>query len=418
MTCSVARPFYNILENVIRNTAKHNQEKPPLTVFTVRFKTQASASSSSRSSEFDDSQSNLFYEVEIFDDIDKSNPVMDDDVTKREIDLLVLDQNRRLNDSVLDKDYKLRGSGLGLLEMEASAAYLRKLEVNQIEEDEYKITDDDEIHKGKHLKILKAFAKEVGSDGLKRWCLGYRFFLLKPTNFLLVSDVKFDEAYKKKLLLDGIWIRRFDDLITELKAGAVFSHEFVIFDNPSLDFEPTKNNRDDTLLPTRKIVVDKLHDSILKKEEYSFNAVEKWVWEERFNSIKGEFKNVEVIPNSYLARDNPPVGTYRILMLHHGDAWREPANCHHKEALSSNAISRLPGSNGPELPHYCRKVEHDRATKYKLFEAAICKIVVVDERIQRFADEKYVDGNLNRVIFEKTNVRIPSKALPLANRKL
>ncbi|RZK15557.1 MAG: hypothetical protein EOO43_14960, partial [Flavobacterium sp.] len=148
--------IYNILENVIRNTAKHNHEKIvksngklELTTFTLNFK-QMSAS--------DNVEDNCLYEVEIFDNIKITGYKDLGAVELKEykeliplsgrsrvsnIDYLVTKQNEKLNSSILDEEKRLRNHSLGLLEMEASAAYLRKLEITDIEKNEYIIQYDD-----------------------------------------------------------------------------------------------------------------------------------------------------------------------------------------------------------------------------------------------------------------------------------
>ncbi len=191
--------LYNIIENVIRNTAKHNQAKPAedTTIFTVNF----SEIELSNNEIVEDWK--IYYQVEIYDNISVNGDKEFSDNEKQEketyynvkqidpgttisnIDWLVYSQNVRINESILDTNYQLRNSALGLLEMEASAAYLRKLDIIRIEHPDFRVNEEDNsIYTNGKLNILKAFSKEV--DG--KHCLAYRFFVNKPTEYLFVGD--------------------------------------------------------------------------------------------------------------------------------------------------------------------------------------------------------------------------------------
>lgn len=209
--------LYNIIENIIRNTAKHRIDKEkPKTVFTVRI----------REIDFDESilnDTHLTKEyqehccIEIFDDIDLT------DVCEHESDgklipyikWLCKAQNKIINDPILDLNNKLRASSLGLIEMEASAAYLRQLEVNLIDDPEYKVLNNlDYFNASKKLDILKAVIIENNSEKY----LGYRIFIKKPQEVLIVTDNQqiISADKKSELHRDGVWIVSIKEFTTHI----------------------------------------------------------------------------------------------------------------------------------------------------------------------------------------------------------
>lgn len=380
-----SQAFYNIIENVIRNTAKHNQKKSATTTFTVNFKEITEDLKKVADKE-------LWYEVEIYDDVKISK-----------INNLVNAQNNKLNQSVLnEKTNQLRNSSLGLLEMEASAAYLRKLDITSIEEETFHVEDDKKIsNKHDKLNILKAFNKNGG--------LGYRFFVSKPTEFLFVGEFDLIDYQKKELSKNGIWIRTKDEFTKELKAGVVFNHQFLL--STSNGIEKFK-----TYLPIRYIPIDKNSRIVELLKSGSFENIEHWIWKEWFNKNKGSFECINVMTSYDDELYNQP-NRYNIAISHHDTTIESCKNDFGKninafDVLSSNALNKLPSINGKELVDYIDQLKEDNVpnsiTKFKLFEAYTNTVAVIDERIQRYSNEKYLELE-NKEINSYTNVLIPNE---------
>lgn len=375
--------FYNIIENVIRNTAKHNQKKSGTTTFTVNFKEITDKSKSVNGKE-------LWYEVEIFDDVKISK-----------IKNLVKSQNEKLNLSVLNKNNQLRNSSLGLLEMEASAAYLRKLDITTIEEDIYEVGYDKKIsNKHGNLNILKAFNKNGA--------LGYRFFVSKPTEFLFVGDFDLTANQKKELSKKGIWVRTETEFVNELKAGIVFNHQFILSTTNGIE-------KFKTSLPVRNITIDANSPIVKLLKTGSFENIEHWIWQEWFNKNKGSFECINIM-TSYSDKKHNQLNRYNIAISHHATTiesckkdFGEKINAF--DVLSSNALNKLPDINGKELVVYIDQLKNDNVpnhiTKFKLFEAYTNTVAVIDERIQRYSNEPYL-GLENKEIFSFTNVILPN----------
>ncbi|MBK7566208.1 MAG: hypothetical protein IPI31_00120 [Bacteroidetes bacterium] len=409
--------FYNILENIIRNTAKHNQRKRKTTVFTINFK---EINLSSADVNLNEAKS-IFYEVEVYDDIEiKGNKrfVSKEDeeqktiyckkveANKRKsisnIDWLIYCQNEKINLSVLKDNNQLRNSSLGLLEMEASAAYLRKLDIIQIEADEYEVNHDEKIfNSNNNLNILKAFSK----DG----CLAYRFFISKPTEFLFVGEFGINET--ETLAKEGIWVMTEKQFTCELKKDVVFNHQFVLHQGSNTINEILKEYK--TNLPIRVLEIE-LNSPVIDKlkANFSFSKVEEWIWEEWFNIIRCNFENVnvfKVFSNTNESHTQP--NSYNIALSHHGENLVDckndfvSGNIQSFDVLSTNAKSKLPDAQ-EDFVTYLDEIKNQFVPKAKLFEAAINSVVVIDERIQRYSKETYMKI-LNKEIFAYTNIQIP-----------
>lgn len=289
--------FYNILENIIRNTAKHSDksklEENEKVVFTVNFiddvekvddycnDVQCNGTTCDKAHRKEiENVRNEFIAVEVYDNIPvvgdakhlsndelkEFKRMMGDKKPNHEsfIDNLVFSQNKKLNEDILQEN-KLRSYSLGLVEMDASAAYLRKRPVEFINHRSYDIQYDESwsrnteknkeegrdqvTHRGTNCRhFLKAFKKTVDiekeENGVKKTeihnYLGYRFFLHRPAVVLVVKDMLGDnendttETKKKNkdkkdtLRKEGIWIIRKTEFEIELKENKVYPHEFVI----------------------------------------------------------------------------------------------------------------------------------------------------------------------------------------------
>lgn len=419
-----SQAFYNILENIIRNTAKHNQNKDDssTTTFTINFSEVRCDSKEHFNGDKLTKQKCLFYQVEVFDNIELTktkNLEKDEAETYKSytgseeanplvIDWLVANQNIKLNESVLDSNKnKLRNTSLGLLEMEASAAYLRKLDVINIEADENTIKSYTGIHnKNGDLSILKAFNKNG--------CLGYRFFVSKPTEFLFVGDFDLEQREFELLADKGIWLRTEEYFISELENKEVFNHQFIIYENDS-----TREicNKYATRLPTRTIKTDGSLD--FRQVNFSFPKIEEWVWQKWFDKIKGNFTDINVF-TSYQAAKHSEQGSFNIAFSNHNKTWQANENdfindekkSNYLESLSTNAQKKLPNFRNRFAEYLYNDGEpFPLLIKQKLFEAAIVKILVIDERIQRFSKATYDSDNIkvpNQNIFEYSNVIIPA----------
>lgn len=238
--------LYVIIENIIRNTAKHQENSSPedsrhgglskLKEFTIEI----------RNSKHDDT----LYEAWLYDNIDKSGVkeltkdekdffkdktgIVYNDSLNTKLDWLVFEQNARLNNSVINSETsRLREGAWGLIEMDASAAYLQKLAPEKIDQDIYNIDllDNESRYdpQKNELNVLKAFNKNGR--------LGYRFHLLKPKELLIVDETSelytyLNENGKSKfdiLRENGIWVVQTENQDKDyFDIEKVYAHPFML----------------------------------------------------------------------------------------------------------------------------------------------------------------------------------------------
>ena len=349
--------FYTIIENLIRNFAKHGGLGSKTT-----FKI-----------EIEDIAGNEFEET-IIDDIEEMSAVtiiIENDIPGKvfikknkeegkdwvetnsidkekqeidKIDWLVYQLNNWLNKSVINREtMSVRHGGWGMLEMAASAAYLRKIPMEDIEKDEFKFdvlgkksdngfevigcnigvgkNDDCDNYSKKHsskkrlniFKVLK-YTKEKDKN-----YLAYRFFVNKPREVLIIGedknifsdyneDDKTDkstlESNKKKWLKGGIKIINESEFKDALEKEKIFPHRLVVncidkskeYKEKGLLHEKLDNNP----CFTRRIVGgDKFLTISSEKEDNSNNKIIEKYWKKyiaqfdvSYNIDKG-FENKE-----------------------------------------------------------------------------------------------------------------------------
>lgn len=298
--------FYNIIENIIRNTAKHAQwqSKTEPIVFTIDFK---------------DIDSSLGQHLTHPDEIKELICVEIDNgiEEKYNIQNIVDSQNDRINDSVLDNNNRLRHKNLGLLEMEASAAFLRQIDMSEIESDSFWVDKDNKLYNlWGNLNILKAFNKDNK--------LAYRFFVQRPKEFLFLGDWKIckneeeDKRKKQDLLSLGIKFISEQDL---LKTNIPFSHQFVIYKEGTSESISSFLTKHSTFFSLRRIKVEdkktekKFVDILSKSDDDMVTMLKKEGWGQFFLS-SGVIINNWDIRSSYTIKKEYP---NQIVFINHGD---------------------------------------------------------------------------------------------------
>jgi hypothetical protein len=443
--------FYNIIENIIRNTAKHagkkNLSNKPIT-FNIHFKDIKGCDGVEGVDEL--------YCVEI-----------DNGVREDGIEELVKNQNKRFNTSVLENN-KLRSSSLGLLEMEASAAFLRQIDMPEIESDDYEVNEEKDVcfherpNGTKLLNIIRAFAIAVKDEGVKNergepvktGRLGYRFFLQKPKEFLIVGK-SVEKNTEKQLLNYGIQFVSKKDFIKAVDDEESFAHQFLLYaDNNDISVEIDKKYNSDykSLLPLRKLQINEEDWEIISgfwsnsqingetKQDEKLNnktilqQLKEWAWERYYDiEMRKELNAEGEIEIVVRGEVDPDPKKNLVVFKDHGDgfvdACKEISN-HKKEAWVENLLSKTYG----KLPEYstlsvlgrgktaltryldCLQVNTKRidlSSKQRIlreiFEAYHNRVIILDERVQKFAEENSEGKAFIPCwrLFRSTNVYIP-----------
>jgi len=437
--------FYNIIENIIRNTAKHSQisvnndNNKPIT-FTINIREI-----------FPDKQNTpldyqQYYCVEIDDGIQKDN-----------ITELVEKMEDFLEKTATDERGNLRREGLGCIEMESSAAFLRQISDVDYEiqkekerrkfhnllvdtEPEKQLKDTDIKRKiggvldknEEYVPLLEAFSAETDN---KNKALGYRFYIKKPQEFLLVGDWNISNDAKSALLGQGILIKSKRELLGELEKNASFAHRFVISTITEQDFFAEKTITEKTfsegvierrtseskeleykaLLPNRWCYVDgdNINEitNLITASDFDIVSLEAKVWElflgkslldevllqngadiDKMKNIELKEKQIVLIDHSAIKYDdfikekqkNPSISTWI-------------------EILSSNAQNKLPFFYlADDLSEYRTNVNQSEfdnnnisiIIKGQLWDSYGSRILVIEDRIQTYSKtEITVDNN-------------------------
>ena len=469
--------FYNIIENIIRNTAKHsgNRESKEVT-FTVNF------------SEYDENIDMLgnitalkqflnlysenpemvnlmyggswffkkdidywekilelpqkYYQVEIYDDIDKG--MLTEDV----VDNL----NGRIFGSVIEKD-ALRSHSLGILEMKASAAFLRQIDIVQI---------DPSIPEGGEADFIPFIMAFVHRQGDKK-SIGYRFYLKKvekylvicPKEYTLLTDENKNKSSKWKNV--GIELISVEDFLEKIERKVSFNHEFVLLLTQeakeevgtigeyfySNHEEKRKNRRKDripelSLLPERLMYIKEDFLSEVGETQIEEFFSQK-IWEQWEGIRKEGNKNYLAINTKSISKTILSIANYdncKQVVFHNHlysmEDWENVVEEINKdkitvEPLSSAAQRKLPYFDiyQSSLDNYVAEIRKN--DKYfvtqQLIEAYFNKVIVIDERIQKFASAPFfTEGNktlYQRDIFGHINVLIPKvEEIDLNNESL
>jgi hypothetical protein len=400
--------FYVILENIIRNSAKHGKgegNRP-----------------SEIKIEIGNCEDNSLYEVLIYDDLGK------DEV---ECNALVGNINKKNNEGVLDKEGKLRQGYWGQIEMACSSAYLRKIPIENINDRE------------KISNIIEAFRT-------KDRCLGYRLFLMKPKNYLIVGDFSIEEERRKELVTEGILILKPD----EFNPGKeIYAHQFLLYDNDNIQQKIDENLAS---LPSRRKKLDNNIEQLVcsllingknKNGKSIAVQIDEIIWPHWGKSFLGQHNVKKVNVAGGLEQNNgeytklnkpftfengkPNGSEFSALLLNHGHNWDEYKNkfknnekgfVDYAEPFSSQTKSVLPNYNSVDDALTWNSDGLNDITKSKISESIIAKIGVIDERVQEAKEKLDYPAEKGikipyRCIYSMTNIVIPDASRVNLNKQ-
>lgn len=459
--------LFNIIENVIRNTAKHSDKsniddpqngeaENKVIKFTLDVK---EINTTNDCPDEIKAQVDLLYEVLIYDNIIIEGVV--EELTQKEkndynrdtgntqssismIDYLVYTQNKKLNDSILKEDNTLRSTALGLIEMEAATCYLRKIDVSSLEEDDYivKYNDSSYNDKGKInlLKAIKVRAETQPATTTENYYFGYRFFVLKPAEVLLIGCYELSDELKN----NGFLCFSLDSFQKEIEFGKVFNHQFLVYDTDEtkLLIDITENvkgpndkdlevSKYKALLPKR---IMKLTSTELDLRNNQANGLMKLIWEKWASQEKfcGDLISIEV-PRDICSKE--------FHLLNHGESelskeqlklfnqyFEADSTKPYIEALSKEGKSKLPEFNkhtkglAPQkaMTQYYNEINQTANSHlyFPIIESAKARIILIDERVQYAAyNQKYGSYDFCKY-YQHSNIIVPDMELDLGANDL
>lgn len=379
--------FYTILENVIRNIAKHSKlpkdEKLIISIDVLEYE-----------------HNTRYWELMIYDS------VKDDE---REINNLVKTRNALFNSSILIPDksipseptYRLRDTGLGSIEMDVCSVYLRKQSLIKVEDEFYGINKN-HYKKDKNLKIpnlIYAYSQPIENG---KYSLGYKMYLRKPQILLIVDDNNLLGKKKNetiKLFSKGIQIIK----TSEFEAQEEYGHDFIIWLNNETEF-PEFYKKHKNILPIRVLKISdfensrfELSEDIFKVEEGIWETYTKKVWKEKAISDVNLTKGKWNYPSSTENRDE---NSRKIFIDNHNDEWVKLKNSdvYYEMCCSHHTLKRL-------------NLRSNSVDRNRYFETVFTSVILIDERIQSNVvnSQKDYGGNLLfKEYFEQMGIFIPT----------
>jgi hypothetical protein len=334
--------LYVIIENVIRNSAKHSKSGKAVE---IQWKC-------------DDNTNPDLTELIIFDKNDQKEAF--------ELTELINEQNNRIAKDMLENGVLRQGSW-GMLEMKIAAAYLRKLPVESI----------DEIFSPPLFTAVPVPEKNGK-------CLGYKFYLLKPRHVLIVVNDSDGVALTNEHDKHGIKLISISDLS---RSKETFGHDIVLL----------ADCNEQCIYTIRKRLSARIINTNVSTLEEKLNSQSAdfidWAWEEWFNKLIEKTNPVTAykIDDSGNTRSTMELKSYtavndikcrKAVFVYHCNAFREnedyfePYGSLHPAREQIDALFNHPG--------------------YKLqghfLETINYTVAIADERIQKHNNANFDGG--------------------------
>lgn len=399
--------FYILLENIVRNIYKHGNPNK----YETKDDKVPHVSIEIHLDEYESDKT--VFQVSIFDNNYKTW-----DVIKN----IALTRNQTFNDSILTGNdritYKLRDTNLGTIEMAACAAYLKGWPVVFCDKDEFRLK---ELIPGKEYKANPEetiiYAYTHASDNLNEdnnYSFGYRFFINKPKQVLVVSDGQFVlENESGELNGLGIKIVKTEELNSRFNSN----HQFIYFDKGAdANQFITDDNR--AMLPKRVVMYD-----VSIRTDTKDNFIED-LWKQHANRIN---KGYTTLAGKYLARqfdvnlsaESGNKNYMRVFIDAHDERWK-CRNCDRITDICNNEEYKKSVTTADGKPlceplkgynYYEMECSHSHIKKirknlfkiptvqYEYAESVLTNIVVLDERIQSAIAFEPKKMYANRVCF-------------------
>jgi len=359
--------FYIIIENIVRNSAKHGNGDKIEVKFTECGKNN-----------FNDQNNDLpnIRKIIIYDASDYKD--------EKELISLEDEQNKRIDKKILDNNGVLRKGSWGLLEMKISAAYLRKISLD-------KIDDKD---------ITPPLLKAVKVDGKY---LGYEIYLLKPKTVVVIYDNDFKSKIQsylssKKLKENEFWESELKKWSSE---GVDFVHVDKFKNNDdsythdillllSVDYEMVSDKLNSIPMRIVAATYDECKELIINTDVEVF--IEK-IWDKWCKNIIAKYGNVDIV---FSDESEKNVINRKKYTVNGQDELIDAIFIRHcKEVPNNYMYFEQWGSLHPAhymIDEFVDNEEKKKESIAKFIESIIFKIAIVDERIQIHSLNEYDGG--------------------------
>jgi len=386
-----ASALFMILENVIRNSAKH-ENITNRSVLTVSLDVYE--------------ENRRGYHIAIYDDIARGKGLEE---------LVGKINDQYIKKRVIDKQSRIRGKAWGIMEMRAAASYLRK-KVPGIALGE---------ERRRYIPLLRADKQRLPEQSEKdkpAYTMAYHIYLKKPRTLLLVDlshSISGDIAQLAHARSEVRLHRPYEE---QTGSKTVYSHKFAVH----FQEEDRRQMERQKRFPLRWILMEDTAQweglSEMLQSEPDEDSLLRWLWQhwlEHYCKNKGLPCWFLKLTVTALHEEPPPIEDIQkapeqlLLFDSHGEwAKKHPefelgrlgfytshrSNCSFGTYLHN--VSSL------SMPH------HTERLRYELIEAAVTEIIIVDERIQEYAagDRRSRGSDLFQTL-RHMNVYLPDPGL-------
>ena len=376
--------IFSILENFIRNSAKHGKKSlsgPDIEIiFDIR--------------DYDDD----YYEVTITDNVQN----ITEDLVKKIKD--------KVKENIVDDSGQLIETNKGIKEIKISAAWLRNIPIESISNDFNPPILTAETISSKELKIKDSLA--------------YKFYIIKPKQVAIVSNNCINENLKSEVKKYGWRILTIDEYY-KLK----YKNFRIIVLDEALENEVKMSIRDKSVVRVIskdiKTFINNCSEinnlEILCQREF-IDFYFRWIEEQNYKNYKiiilddrkHPFYNS---PNVFIKSTSLNDNEYKELLSSNSIVYRvhndNPSNFQLFKDIVGNICKglELPFiegiSGGNSTVRIIRNEEKNPNWEYQIIESALTKILIIDERIwAKYSDINGDGNNIQKNIFEMKNIFI------------
>ncbi len=352
--------LYVLFENLIRNVIKHEHK-----TFTERDSLSLTIRIENPEPAIDQS----YYKVTIYDDVLRSSS---------DLSLIQRIDRSFIRAKSFTDSHEIRPDGLGIMEMKIAASYLRgKLPAKFV----------DTPLNPPLLQVVPVNPE----PGTSSFYLGYELYLRKPQDLLLIGDTP--QVHHQEWLNKGILTLSSSELDTS--SNVFYTHNFLILLDPKVSRPLSKpkffplRSLDFRLPDEQSTFFHHLKESVSKAVNFC------WLnWTEQLAAkiqLKQPRLEIHLSDSKRFGQIKALTSETLLLFDQHGDCGKfqpdgsqvvDPASLHFYEACPSTSPTG-------RIIRYLSKynTEERELLNFQLIEAAMTRIILLDERIQKLTSE-------------------------------